>query len=506
MGCGVYASSDAMVSFYKSLFTNNSASAEGGGFALEGSTTHILNSTFSSNIAEKGSALSTSNSLVKLLGSLITRNVGLITGTGVAPCYFLSSNVVVQDSNFTHNKGEAGGALTAQETDIFLARCQVLYNLANEECGGVNLLFSNVTMVDTLVKNNTSGDIGGGVDSYRCTITWTNIDVFDNLAQVQGGGVVLSFVKGILLRCRISYNKANIYGGGMVVMSASITTLKECIISYNDVVDGGGGIYTTGFSTRLTIVDSLIFKNTVTQEGGGLCVSGSGVEVINTTITENIASSAVFNVSSNSSSSSGNTLCSAVGGCIFSGNFPQPYNNNEECMFIAQNDGTLLVDYFNTEKTQDSLTVHGKSYSSVFGPSDVEVSAGDVLTWKTDNQIIAAGFKICFENAAKGGGVFISGDAAVLSIINSTIEDNFATRNGGGIYGDSGEVKIEHLSIQDNEALFEGYDLFFDGGTFDGIDLRIPYYHDGDDTVGGGVSKEQIVSQVVKQDLVAIVR
>ena len=84
---------------------------------------------------------------------------------------------------------------------------------------------------------------------------------------------------------------------------------------------------------------------------------------------------------------SGGSYCevSSDGYCITDG--PGNYGNNEDCTIRAEVPMTLQARAFNTESDYDSVRIGGIPYSGFIGPMNVQVSAGTILTWSSDEDV-----------------------------------------------------------------------------------------------------------------------
>jgi hypothetical protein len=76
------------------------------------------------------------------------------------------------------------------------------------------------------------------------------------------------------------------------------------------------------------------------------------------------------------------------------------YRSGERSEIKVLQDGVLFARHFSTEKRYDTLTINGHQYSGddqVNGnsPDGVAVTAGSVIQWKSDFQMIRSGFIIC---------------------------------------------------------------------------------------------------------------
>ena len=55
----------------------------------------------------------------------------------------------------------------------------------------------------------------------------------------------------------------------------------------------------------------------------------------------------------------------------------------------------LYTLHYNVEKGYDYLTVGGTHFKGGSGPDDVKMSKGDALSWKSDENGVKWGWKVC---------------------------------------------------------------------------------------------------------------
>jgi hypothetical protein len=125
--------------------------------------------------------------------------------------------------------------------------------------------------------------------------------------------------------------------------------------------------------------------------------------------------------------------CSVNGNCFSSLN----YEINEGCMFTMDEGGVLNVVSFETESNWDTLTVGESQYDGMTGPQGISVSAGEIITWYSDEIETRAGFEICVE------------DSCVASSTPSDdgSDGNFYCINGGSVGGYSSSCTCTSCNI-----------------------------------------------------------
>ena len=71
------------------------------------------------------------------------------------------------------------------------------------------------------------------------------------------------------------------------------------------------------------------------------------------------------------------------------------YGVDEACTMRAEMSMTITTTEFETEGGVDLITVGDTAYSGSFGPMNVQVAAGTLVTWASDYDTNLAGFTIC---------------------------------------------------------------------------------------------------------------
>jgi len=122
------------------------------------------------------------------------------------------------------------------------------------------------------------GGTGGGLESWWSNATITNCFISENTTQGSGGGVYLGGESVPLLKnCLIKANSATVGGGGIVSYWDVAPTIASCTIVENTASDSnvgnrgrGGGLYASHGSDT-TLIDSILWDN-VGQQGPQLAV------------------------------------------------------------------------------------------------------------------------------------------------------------------------------------------------------------------------------------------
>ncbi len=158
--------------------------------------------------------------------------------------------------------------------------------ISNEDNG-------NLTVTDSTITDNSTGNRGGGIYNDTGTVTVTGSTISLNSAS-GGGGINNDTGTLTVTDSTISGNTAESGGGGISTLVEGSVTVTGSTISDNSALDGGdgGGIYND--RATLTVTDSTISGNTVTNAhdgGGGIFsstdLSGHTTTIINSTISGN---------------------------------------------------------------------------------------------------------------------------------------------------------------------------------------------------------------------------
>lgn len=94
------------------------------------------------------------------------------------------------------------------------------------------------------------------------------------------------------------------------------------------------------------------------------------------------------------------------------------------------------------------------------------VSSGYVLYVNGGTLEITGAYQITGgNNASSGGGIYVTGSGATLSLTNVTVTGNKCTYSGGGIYVGNGTLNMTNVSVTNNYANQHGGGIYYDNGT-----------------------------------------
>ena len=228
------------------------------------------------------------------------------------------------------------------------------------------------------------------------TVVMNNLFLKDGVTLDNGGAIHNSSGSDTtLINCQLLNNTAATSGGAIFNDNASLA-LTDTTIKDNFAVNShGGGIYSSGETSSLTILNSIIQSNTSSASGGGVYLS------------EGVATATITNSS---------------------------VTNNK-----ANKGGGLY-------NTGADLTITRSSFSgnqSALNGGGIFVNNAPSLTLR--NSTLA-------ENTAKnGGGIFIQNNSST-TLRSCTVAANSSTVSGGGIWMSNSSVLLTNTIVANNSS------------------------------------------------------
>jgi len=177
-----------------------------------------------------------------------------------------SLTVAISDLTIAHGYSSTSGAGIYNAGTLTLTDCLVTENHGAWRGAGVANA-GTMTMQHCTIRNNSAaaGDGSGGGLLNGGVATLENCTVEGNTAATSGGGILNEAIL-TLINCTVSGNTASgIYGGGVANGDKGQATLESCTVSDNDA-DTGGGIY-CDLSGTVNVKNTLIADNTATTTG-----------------------------------------------------------------------------------------------------------------------------------------------------------------------------------------------------------------------------------------------
>lgn len=197
-------------------------------------------------------------------------------------------------SNFGGVNLYGGGGILLWNADIEMIECIVSNNEVSGTGGGIFSAYSNPTLTNCTITENTSCHSGAGAQFFNnsnphledCVISMNILS-----ANGVGAGICFESCSGVIVDCAIN-NNSNFGGstgrGGGVSLFSSTVTISSTVLNGNYASDHGGGIFCTG--SILSLQNVLISGNSATNNGGGIrSGENSNLDLENVTITNNTA-------------------------------------------------------------------------------------------------------------------------------------------------------------------------------------------------------------------------
>ena len=401
------------------------------------------------NLADNnGSAVYAVESELSIRDSLF-RNNSAVRGGAVR----LSTNSVgvFVDVSFTKNSASfEGGSVHVSESNATIRRC-VFSNGRAEESGGCLEIKEGGSYVDVRqsVFRNGTARLGGCVDCEMGTVTVYNVTLQECQAGHVGGAVRVTLSgTAVMTSTRFLANQAD-FGGGFLATTSTISG-DELVFENNAVVESGGGIYAVGLE-NMTITNSLFRNNSAALSGGAIMQGFSDNDtLVNVTFIDNWGTY------------SGGALYTEqatfiLSRCIFK------HSRCETGGFIYARKNSLLVISDSSlengtarlggciDGSDGNLTLLNTSIQDCWASKDggglrLTEHASAVLT----NVSITAGHA-----DDKGGGIEIS--RSTLTASRLLLAGNNAASNGGGLFStEPSAVNITDAHISNNTAEFGG--------------------------------------------------
>lgn len=315
MGGGIYAAQGVVLNAKNTKFLDNTAKSGGGILLWSNSSADLNNSEVSGNKATgDGGGVYIWDSTCSLTASngTVFRENSANSGGGI---FSAGGTVTAEDSTFEKNTAVMnGGAIAAtQNSSLTVRNSKVLENMSGDKAGGILAEKSTLEVTDSIIDGNRAS-VGGGLyiadidapgetkeDKPEHTITRTEIT--NNTADGQGigGGIYLGAQKLTITDSKLTGNNTiskngQTQGGAIVAYSPGDFTLDNTLIQGN-TADVGGGIHV--LSTKLRDSHIILCNNTritgnvANQFGGGIFLDNMNnpavLELVNASVDNNTA-------------------------------------------------------------------------------------------------------------------------------------------------------------------------------------------------------------------------
>jgi predicted outer membrane repeat protein len=187
-------------------------------------------------------------------------------------------------TGFTILNGNGGSGGIACYSDPTITNNIIRNNTAQNLGGGILSYTSSPTIINNIIRNNSAGG-GGGICCSQNDNAKLQNNIIEYNTAIFGGGIYNDCAVPELIGNIVSHNSASEYGGG-VCAEGSFSSFADNTIAHN-TAQWGGGITLAGFDAQLT--NSIAVNNSATQGGGIHITYGTAAALSNVTVANNTA-------------------------------------------------------------------------------------------------------------------------------------------------------------------------------------------------------------------------
>jgi parallel beta-helix repeat protein len=258
---------------------------EGGGLYLKQSDAILTRNSIVGSSAERGGGLHLLDSPVWLNGNAIKNNHATGGGGGIYLDWSdatLSDNVISNNTTYAFT-GLGGAGVFLEGGDATFTANTIRNNDASAPGGGLYIYHGDATLNDNTIVDNIASYGGGLRLEYKSHVTLYGNNISRNQASHDGGGLWVSSIV-TLTRNAISDNSADEMGGGMRISG-------DVVINSNHIYGNSAGINGGGVFIPLshpTIFNTIIANNQANNQGSGLYIERGSVQVLHTTFVQNL--------------------------------------------------------------------------------------------------------------------------------------------------------------------------------------------------------------------------
>jgi hypothetical protein len=191
--------------------------------------------------------LGTENASCQIRGLTITGgyDAGMAGGIHLAGAHAGISHCIIADNTAGNDGIGLGGGIYGSDGTI--SGCTIIGNSA-PRAGGVHC---------------------GPMWGYVTSPTLTNCNISYNYAGDEGGGMYIGDSDPKLTNCVISNNSAGNNGGGLMFGNDNFTTMTNCLVTGNSTGNNGGGMYCV-FCFKMKLTNCTFSGNSAGNHGGGM--------------------------------------------------------------------------------------------------------------------------------------------------------------------------------------------------------------------------------------------
>lgn len=352
----------------------------------------------------------------------------------------VTDGAVVEFRNMTLRNATAGKggilAVTGDESAVVLHNAMLQHGRATDLGGGAYVGptgFLRMEAGSRVEASEADPGSGGGIALEGATLEITDGSIGEQSVSLNGDIGVLP-----------APNFARGHGGGVFALDSQVLLLSEdARILANVAVLAGGGIHAT--SSTVTSTDAVIDANEAGTRGGGIYVTGEDAS-----LTMDGGSVRANETTASIGSDGGGGIC--VEG---------PVSMNLEGVSVTGNSSAFLG-------------------GGIVGRDGAMIELLDSTIGDSKSE-------------GPGGGIFVTGEATSLAVVNTIVSGNEAGNVGGGIYSQFASVWLSAADVSSNTAP-EGGGLYLDGVE---LEVSNSYVHENATTGDGAALRMQGGSAVI---------
>jgi len=230
--------------------------AEGGGVYIDNADPTLLGLVISGNTATRGGGVYVGDYCAPTFERLVVESNSALTldcaGGGI---YLSFSDATLTDVTVSDNSSDCqwghGGGIYANHGAPVLSNVSIVDNEAagyDARGGGIHLNDSDGILTNVeVVGNQASGGLGrgGGLSLLNADAMLTNVTVLDNFSAYRGGGIYLSGEHPVLSQVAVVGNDSAGTGGGFRIQDSELA-LTGVVVTGNSASSGGAGFSGSG--------------------------------------------------------------------------------------------------------------------------------------------------------------------------------------------------------------------------------------------------------------------
>ena len=452
------------ITVQQSLFNENTATYASGAIHMEKSRGSFVNCTFERNSAK---------------GLPHKKTAGGAISSGDR------SNITVRHSLFKENTATyRGGAIDMQTSRGSFVNCTFERNSVKglpdkTSYGGAICLGdrSNITVQQSLFKENTATYSGGAIDMQKSRGSFVNCTFERNsakslLKKTSGGGAIsLSDRSNITVQQSLFKENTAAYIGGAIHMPISRGLFVNCTFERNSAKsllnkNTAGGAICSGVRSNITVQQSLFKENTATYSGGAIYMQKTRGSFVNCTFERNSAKGLPHKIMAGGAKSSldrsnikvqqrffKENTAAYIGGAIHMqisrGSFVNcTFERNSAKSLLNKNTAGGAI----SSGERSNITVQ----QSLFKENTATYIGGAIFMQRTRSSFLNCTFE---RNTVNGlpnkisfGGAIFSGVRSNMTVQQSLFKENTATYSGGAIGMQKSRGSFVNCTFERNSA------------------------------------------------------